>query len=120
MICIIDSQFNAKSSIQGAQCFGAGDFPSTVISFMIDRYFFIIYQSFHITHIPIREVLNIFGIFGRYALETRPYDQGARLTTWECSTEGKSLFTNKYQSNKDKMFFLLSIFQYRKLLHAVH
>merc|ERR1719153_605738 len=23
-----------------------------------------------------------------YALETRPYDQGARLTTWECSTEG--------------------------------
>ena len=95
MICIIDSQFNAKSSIQGAQCFGAGDFPSTVISFMIDRYFFIIYQSFHITHIPIREVLNIFGIFGRYALETRPYDQGARLTTWECSTEGKSPLYHK-------------------------
>ena len=78
------------------------------------------FHSFHITHIPIREVSNLVGIFERYALETRPYDQGARLTTWECSTEGKSPLYYKLQSNKDKMFFLVSIYQYRKSLHAVH
>ena len=39
-------------------------------------------------NVQVRSALSEGRSVHLYALETRPYNQGSRLTTWECSREG--------------------------------